>query len=554
VRRILLLILVVASCTREAAPDDTPPPVDATNEKTTSDKTARPPLVVVGQGSAWCIQMRSLPDRAHAFRVKADIERDLSLSTHVFEALLGDKGTWFRICAGAFDDEATAEASAKEWTAEGGRLRPFMDEVLPGQAAFLIKERPTTGRDVLPPNVSRALESLSGVPVRARIEKRKGGSLYVIDLIDDGHARSTILDDGGQAIALAADADGLGCAPCVAALARHPLARLRVHQTGEIARNDGAELVVTETLADGSEILSVLLTDAVPLVRLAALWLGPSDGARLRALDAHVVDLDGGPTREVALVREDLTVDGERLCALEKRVDVYRIDERAFVRVDVSAHDPAHPIPRVKLVEIEDRLGDVRTASIGCGRAAAHGDAGAIASCQARILALRSQGLLVESVNAAGLLAEASTRVRPLIALGLLDAARALDGAPEKTVVAEDCARAPLVADFTKRLGQGPLLSFSTTGAPPDTTDDGAHEALRDARQKARARVDLGELHDAVFVTARRDFGPESPFGQLAEGWLASIRAVLPARAAAIEALLVAPTGSGSNAAKGKAP
>jgi len=534
VRIAFLLILVVASCTRESGSDETMA-ATATPAPAAPRPAEHAPLVVVGQGSAWCIQFRSLSDRDEATRVKATLERELDLSTHIFEADLGEKGRWFRICTGAFGDEATATATATVWTAENGKLRPYMDDVLPGQAAFLIKERPTTGRDVLPPAVSRALESLSGVPVRARIEKSPARTLFIIDLIDDGHARSAILDDQGSAVLLAPDVSGLSCAPCAAALTRHPLSRLRVHTSGELSRTVGTELIVTETLKDGSEILSVLLTDRVPLVRLAAVWLGPSDGARLRALDAHVVDLDGGPTREIALVREDLTIDGERLCAFERRVDVYRQTEKGLVRVDASTHDPTKPLPRVKLVEIEDAFGDVRTASIGCGRAAANGDIGAVASCQARVMALRSQGLLVEAVNAAALLAEASSKVRPLVALALLDAARALDGAPEKAVVSEDCTEAPLIADFGARLAGGTLLGFAVAA------DDGVHAALKDARAAARARIDLGELHDAVFVTARRDFGPETPFGAFAESWLTRIREVLPARAAAIEALLIAP-------------
>jgi len=536
-------VVVDAGCSRDgdatSAPDEPRTNPSAPRAPREEPPSAPRALVVEGRGRAFCIQVKSVNARDEAARLVERLSRDLSLSAHVFEADLGDKGTWFRVCAGAFPDEESAHQKAKEWTAEGGALRPFMDDVQPGQAAYFVKERPTTGKDALPPAISRALESVPGVPVRVRVQETPAGEIFAVDAHDGEHARTSLFDDQGAELAIAADTGALACAPCATAIGKLGVARLTLHASGPLTRDAGDELLVDETLADGSMLLTVLRTDVRPLVRAASFWLGKPDAARRRGIRAVLVDLDGGPTKEVALVREDLALAGDDLCAIERRVDVFlveRADDRgALVRVDASVSDPKKPLPRVRLVEIEDALGDTESASVGCGRAAAQGDSGAITRCQARVLSLRANGQLVDAVSAAGLLSEASSKVRPLIALGLLDAARALDASTQKTVVVDDCAAAPLVRGFVSSL-DGPLQGFVF-----GEDDDGAHKALRAARTAARARHDLGELHDAVFVTARRDFGPEAPFGALAERWLAELKAVLPARAAAIEALLVAP-------------
>jgi hypothetical protein len=42
-----------------------------------------------------------------------------------------------------------------------------------------------------------------------------------------------------------------------------------------------------------------------------------------------------------------------------------------------------------------------------------------------------------------------------------------------------------------------------------------------------------------VLVTGARDFGPDSPVGTVTLAWLAKAKQSLPARAAAVEALLL---------------
>jgi hypothetical protein len=165
-----------------------------------------------------------------------------------------------------------------------------------------------------------------------------------------------------------------------------------------------------------------------------------------------------------------------------------------------------------------DRLGDTDAASRMCRVAVTKTtDTDVTRHCIGRIAALKSRGDPLAAVNAAGLLAEVAEGLRPAIAAPMFQAAAALDQSEDLVLLAPDCARRPLV---------------------PTASSRSLDENLRLAEASLAQRIDLGELQDAVFVTGRRDFGPQTPVGKLTDAWLTRYKTTLPGRHAAIEALL----------------
>jgi hypothetical protein len=108
----------------------------------------------------------------------------------------------------------------------------------------------------------------------------------------------------------------------------------------------------------------------------------------------------------------------------------------------------------------------------------------------------------------------------------LFTAMQALDADPRLTAAPWDCAAAPLVKD--------------TVGKPVE-------ELIGLARARLAERLSLSDVADAVFVTASRDFGTDTPVFSIAGRWLERLRVTQPARHAAIEAALLPPSSAPSN-------
>ena len=140
--------------------------------------------------------------------------------------------------------------------------------------------------------------------------------------------------------------------------------------------------------------------------------------------------------------------------------------------------------------------------------------------CIGRLGSLAKGGRLIPATNAAGLLAEASESFRAAVAGPFFRVASRLDADGRLGVVAADCQGAPLVEGVSeKRL----------------------EHVIRLAEVRLGERLNLNDVADAVFVTGARDFGPGTPLGDLTARWLEQVRQALPARYAAIQALLLPP-------------
>ncbi|MCC7109071.1 MAG: hypothetical protein IT382_07280 [Deltaproteobacteria bacterium] len=140
--------------------------------------------------------------------------------------------------------------------------------------------------------------------------------------------------------------------------------------------------------------------------------------------------------------------------------------------------------------------------------------------CLDRVAGLLSARRAIDAVNAGALIAEGAPSLRAAVAGPLLDAVQALDADVRLSAAEPDCALDPLV----------PGLAALTVD-----------EALKRAAARAAERVALGDLVDAVFVTGARDFGPDTPVGLVTVKWLERLKVSLPARYAAVEALLLPP-------------
>ena len=115
--------------------------------------------------------------------------------------------------------------------------------------------------------------------------------------------------------------------------------------------------------------------------------------------------------------------------------------------------------------------------------------------------------------------------MRAAVAGPFLEAVTALDSDARLFAGEVDCAKTPLVEHLaTRPLGENTWL----------------------AAARRRERLALEDVADAVFVTGVRDFGPEAPAGIVVTQWFDRVKAALPGRAAAIEALLLPPADAGS--------
>ena len=239
------------------------------------------------------------------------------------------------------------------------------------------------------------------------------------------------------------------------------------------------------------------------------------------------VEADADPYQEVVLATRELRTQavpaerggGEVACALEAHAVIYDLGAAGFVRVDPLKMAAVPEDAVINVVTALDEHGDHDAASRACaGQLGREPHAATAQLCLQRVRRLIDDGALVAAVNAAGLAAEASPALRVVIAAPFHAAATALDRDPRLFAGEADCARSPLVDGLAART---------------------LRESVRIAEVKQRERVPLGDIADAVFVTGLRDFGPESPVGAITARWLERLQVALPAKGAAIEALLL---------------
>lgn len=545
---VALAALAVVGCKDEAAAPDAGS-VKVTAVSTTASSTpvlpalagAAPsdPVAAIARflpsapgGPRWCVQIRSVPTRLEADRVSAAIREQAKLEVALIEKDLGERGTWWRVCVGEEASEAAADKKAREWTKAGGVLRPFMDEVAPGQAAYQVLEK--KGRPARAPSREQALALLRARPDDdrpPRLLSSSGGLYGAVTLPPDGAGRSDVAVIGADGSVLAYDPSSRpeGCEACRAAL-EHGEPSRRLLGVGDVAAPAGEEILVEERSGDDDAVLSVLAVDGRSLVRVAWFLLGTST-ATLRVLgDARALDADGEPGDELALTRVELPIVGDKLCALRERVEVLDLRSQPVRRLDTDwartmgvAEQSGGATPTKRLIAALDALGDADAATKVCAAYLSAGRDPTLATlCIARVTELKERGRVVEAVNAAGLLSEASEALRPAVAGPFYHAASALDDDPRLEVGRGDCEAAPLVTGaLGKRL----------------------EHLVRLARVRVRATAQLADLLPEVFVTGARDFGASAPVGQLTAAWLRRLKERLPAKAAAIEAKLSAAGG-----------
>jgi len=520
----------------------------------------------VAPRSSACAQVRALPDRAAADAMADKIRSTTGLPVEILVADLGPRGTWFRLCVGDEESVARIVARATRWTAAGGSLEPFLDPPSPREARFLVHERGfadprrttvTAARALLArtaapgplptePAVTPALASepipvVAGLPLPPPAPRPDVEGNFDVWFL--GTAERPLVATTGPAPGAAnatatrvvvVDADGMllavdpspapGCASCVVAEQQSPVVSRRVVGAGDVHPAPGAELLVEEETADGTRLLAVLQADGAALRRRGAVLLAQrTAGVALRG-DGAVVEGDGDDEREVAVSRLELRFDGGALCGLATRAEVWGTQgdgSAGLARVDALAvaGAPGGDAAVVDYITAIDAAGDRDAASRACARVLGTKPGTLVTQlCLQRVRALLGERRLVEAVNAAGTLAEGAPSLRAAVAGPLFEAMSTLDGDPRLSAAPWDCTTTPLVADVA--------------GLP-------AAQVVARARARLQERVGLADVVDSAFVTAARDFGGDTPVGQIASRWLERLRVSQPARHAAIEALLL---------------
>jgi hypothetical protein len=343
-----------------------------------------------------------------------------------------------------------------------------------------------------------------------------------------GATRIVVVDHEGRRLALD-PAPAPGCASCAAAEQRSRIVARRVLGAGDVLPAPGVELLLEEQTADETRILVVVEVDGSLLRRRGAVLLAQSNAGIAFRGDAAVVEGDGDEGREIAVSRLELRFDGGNLCALTTRAEVWGpLPDPAtgLARVDVAAlaatNDGDSAV--VDYITAVDSAGDRDAASRACARVlAAHPGTLLTQLCLQRVRALIVERRLVEAVNAASTLAEGTPALRAAVAGPLFEAMAALEKDARLSAAPWDCATSPLVP--------------AAAGLPTS-------QVVFSARARLRERVGLADVVDAAFVTASRDFGPDTPVGQIAARWLERLRLAQPARHAAIEALLLPADGA----------
>jgi hypothetical protein len=240
---------------------------------------------------------------------------------------------------------------------------------------------------------------------------------------------------------------------------------------------------------------------------------------------AAVVEADGDDDREIGVSRLELRTVGDNLCALDTRGEVWRTGNeaaRGLARVTLRELPPNNDVAVVAFITALDAAHDPSAASRACAEVLAERPASLVTQlCLQRVRSLVADGHFVDAVNAAGALAERSSGLRAAVAGPLFSAMSALDADARLSSSPWDCSTDPLATAVSSR-----------------SIDD----TIALARTRMAERVGLVDVSDAVFVTASRDFGADTPVGAIAARWMERLRVGQPARHAAIEAALLPPS------------
>ncbi len=499
---------------------------------------------VPGRGGA-CAQVRSYKDKAEAEAAAAAIRSEARLPVELIEKDLGERGVWNRLCVGDEDAPARVIARATRWTSPGGVLEKFLDPPAQGHGGsneprFFVLEK--ARKDTRTPTIEQA---------RALLQRSLVGPVVFAGSFDhpliagtgpapQSAGRVVVVDSAGRLLPLD-PAPPPGCASCAVAEQKSPIVARRVVAAGDLLPNAGDELLVEEETGDGTRFLAVVVDEGGTLRRKGAVLLAAASAGVILRGEASVVEADADDDREVAIARLELRTSGQNLCSLETRAEAWGTvraaptvnpmsstssassTSRGLVKLDVLqlATRPEGDDAVVDFITALDGAGDKASASRACARVLADRPGPLVSQlCLQRVRALVADERLVDAVNAAGTLAEGTPSLRAAVAAPFFQAMEALDRDPRLSAAPWDCEREPLVKDM-----------------PQKSLDD----VLIQARARQRERVGLADVDDAVFVTATRDFGPETPVGQIAARWLERLRVSQPARHAAIEALLLPP-------------
>lgn len=500
---------------------------------------------------AFCVQIRSVPSDEEARALMDQIRTETGLPVTSFEADLGDRGVWHRICVGAEPSEAKADARARSWTKPGGLLRPYMTVPEEGHAPYFIKPRP--GLPGRLPTFAQARTLWRGVPDDARrvhLAERgadKEGFLAALTVKQPGGRTDVLLVDAGGRVLPLSGAPEAGCAACKALLEGGASVGRRVLSVADVGPWPGEEVLVAERVSgpaegESSTVLSVVSAESDAAIRRAWVLLGSQRPGLTLIGEARPVEADGAAGAELALLRTELFTVDDRLCALRTRgqilqltaadggVEARELDE-SFAAAMAAAEQGGGAKVAAALVRAFDEIGDPAAASRICAAYLARGTHPEVSRlCIRRIGDLLDAGRLIEATNAAGRLAEASVAFRAAVAGPFYRAASRLQADGRLQTAPPPCSDSPLVERVSKKR---------------------LEHVINLARARLEQRLYLSDVVDAVFVTGARDFGPKTPVGELTGRWLERLREVLPARYAAIQALLLpppAPKGSAQQA------
>ncbi len=486
-----------------------------------AEAAADPVGVVVArlpQRPGACAQVRSLASAAEAEATAKAISEATNFPTEIMQKDLGDKGVWHRVCVGHEENEARLIAKATRWTSSDGVLAPFLDPPRsPDEPRFHVLPK----RDV---DARRPTDAQA----RALLARAPEGNVSFIG----PRAAPVIVSATPQRTLVAIDAAGArltlnpapppGCASCAVAEKQSPVIARRPLGAGDVLPAAGDELLVEEETESGARFLAVITVDGTTLTRAGAVLLAQASTDVIMRGEASVVEADGDDDREIAVARLELRVLDGNLCALTTRAELWGTggadSARGLVRLDPKKLQGTGIIDAITAL---DGAGDAQSASRACGDALRDQPSSLMTQlCLQRIRALTARGRLIDAVNAAGALAESAPALRAAVAGPLYSAMSALDKDPRLSAAPYDCAAAPLVKDISSM--------------PTDT-------AIARARARLDERLSLSDVDDAVFVTASRDFGKDTPVLAIASRWMERLRATQPARHAAIEAALLPP-------------
>lgn len=529
-RAALLVVLALGGCRAcgdSSASVDAGPTGLVVKRSAPLDATADAVALVtarIPQRNGTCAQVRSIQDATEAGAVADRIRAEKGFDVDVIQADLGDKGIWHRLCVGREDSEARLVARATRWTAPSGELEPYLDPPTDDRPRFHVLTRESA--DPRRPSLAQA-RTLLGFALVADAQAWFAGGPATDALVvastadtDDGGTDVVAVDSKGARLAIN-EAAPPGCASCTLALREGRVRARRAVGAGDVSPHAGDELLVEEDTDHAVRFLSLMAVENGALVRVAGVVLENARPGFAQMGRAVVVEADADAAKEVVIATREMRIHGDVACNLESHATVYDLaaGSHGFTRVD-PLKMPVEPDDAViNVVTALDEHADHLMASRACAAQLGRAPKAAITQlCLQRVRRLIDKGALVDAVNAAGLAAEASPPLRAVIAAPFYAAAEALDRDPRVFAGENDCAQDPLVVGLSTRT---------------------LAESLQLAETRQRERVALGDVADAVFVTGIRDFGGESPVGGVVARWLERVKVALPAKAAAVEALLL---------------